>query len=403
MSTQTMQILAPLLAMIHDNNLDILFCISHKKNLLYCSKSLQDQLDFPVEEIQAQKFRCLEHTIELSSRQGKRYSIHDERYEAKSFLIHVIHELHTEDIFDPSVQEFHGIRTQNQGMLDVFRIIRHVSTNDVNVLIRGETGTGKELVARAIHNESHRKKGPFVAVNCSAISPHLLESALFGHKKGSFTGAMRDHVGLFEQANEGTLFLDEIGDMDINLQSKLLRVLEERRVTPIGAIQSKKINVRILSATHRSLRKQVQDNLFRADLMYRLRVVPIFLPPLRERKEDIIPLFSFFLNEVQKNRPKHIKGFLPLVGHKLSAHSWEGNVRELKNVVEYAYAVCETNILGLEDLPPEFQEKTNLGHTTEKEHIQKALKQNNGNIGQAAIALGMSRPTLWRKRKKYKL
>lgn len=398
-----MQILAPLLAMIHDNNLDILFCISHKKNLLYCSKSLQDQLDFPAEEIQAQKFRCLENTIEISSRQGKRYSIHDERYEAKSFLIHVIHELYTEDLFEPSVQEFHGIRTQNQGMLDVFRIIRHVSTNDVNVLIRGETGTGKELVARAIHNESHRKKGPFVAVNCSAISPHLLESALFGHKKGSFTGAMRDHVGLFEQANEGTLFLDEIGDMDINLQSKLLRVLEERRVTPIGAIQSKKINVRILSATHRSLRKQVQDNLFRADLMYRLRVVPIFLPPLRERKEDIIPLFSFFLNEVQKNRPKPIKGFLPLVGHKLSAHSWEGNVRELKNVVEYAYAVCETNILGLEDLPPEFQEKTNLGHTTEKENIQKALKQYNGNIGQAAIALGMSRPTLWRKRKKYKL
>lgn len=232
---------------------------------------------------------------------------------------------------------------------------------------------------------------------------------LFGHKKGAFTGALRDHIGLFEQAHRGTLFLDEIGDMDIQLQFKLLRVLEERRVTPLGATKSKALDVRILSATHRSLRKHVADGFFRADLMYRLRVVPIFLPPLRERGNDMLMLFDHFVHTSNQKSKKIILGAEEEVLQALTQHSWDGNIRELKNVVEYAFAVCEGNTITFKDLPPEFHEqviqKSNpiLQAHQEKEQIIQALRKHYGHIGNAARELGMSRPTLWRKRNKYKI
>lgn len=306
------------------------------------------------------------------------------------------------------IQKFHGILTKSSAMTEVFRIVRQVSESDVNILIRGESGTGKELIAKAIHQESSRNTGPFVAVNCSALSPNLLESLLFGHKKGAFTGAVRDHIGLFEQANKGTLFLDEIGEMPIEIQSKLLRVLEERKITPLGSTMSKIVDVRILSATHRSLRQQIKLGQFREDLMYRLRVVPIFLPPLRKRKEDIELLLWHFINHKSKGQNTKIHQITPSAMRKLLDYHWPGNIRELRNIVEYAFAVCDGHILSENDLPPEFNIEKEIpiffsDQSDEKQKILESLKTHNGHLGKVAEDLGISRPTLWRKRKKYKI
>ena len=309
---------------------------------------------------------------------------------------------------------FHGILTRDPIMQEVIKIIRNVSETEATVLIRGESGTGKELVANALHLESMRRDKPFLAINCAALSPMLLESELFGHVKGAFTGAMRSHAGLFQRANGGTLFLDEVAELPLELQSKLLRVLQEQSFMPVGADHAISVDVRIIAATHRSLREEVKAGRFREDLMYRLRVVPIFLPPLRERRLDVNLLLWHSINHHNQQGPRHITSIAPDVMRRLLDYHWPGNVRELINVIEYAFAVGRGNELRLEDLPPEFRENpiTAMPQTplfrknnadNEAEMIQTALTMVGGDLEAAAQQLGMSRATFWRKRKKYNI
>ncbi len=305
---------------------------------------------------------------------------------------------------------FHGIVSRDPAMLQAFQIIRNVAETDTTVLIRGESGTGKELVAHALHEESHRQRGTFVAVNCAALTPTLLESELFGHVRGAFTGAARDRVGLFQQAEGGTIFLDEVAELSLDVQSKLLRVLEQREVVPVGASAPVSVDARVVAATHRSLRKAVKAGRFREDLMYRLRVVPIFLPALRERPSDLEPLLWHFIEKGNQRGPRRVSSVAPEVMRALYAHDWPGNVRELRNVVEYAFAVSRGSALELGELPPEFREEQSgpaapaalrPSKDDERFRIVAALEASGGHLGRAAAELGVSRATLWRKRKKY--
>lgn len=306
---------------------------------------------------------------------------------------------------------FHGMISVAPSMHQVFETLTRVAGTDVSVLIRGESGTGKELVARALHAESERSHGPFIAVNCAALAPTLLESELFGHARGAFTGAVRDHKGLFEQADHGTLFLDEIAELPLDTQAKLLRVLESRQVTPVGGSRAVSVDVRMVAATHQSLRERVAEGEFREDLMYRLRVVPLFLPPLRDRLGDVPVLVEHFLEEARANVRRPFTGFRPDALRALLDHRWPGNVRELRNVVAYATAVGLGPEIGLEDLPPEFRESPEkrpavaaaLRGASEADRIRAALDAADGHVGKAADLLGMSRPTFWRKRKKHAL
>ncbi len=308
---------------------------------------------------------------------------------------------------------FHGILTQDPLMLEAIKIIRNVSETEATVLIRGESGTGKELVAHALHLESARRDRLFLAVNCAALSPSLLETELFGHVKGAFTGAIRSHAGLFQRANGGTLFLDEVAELPLELQAKLLRVLQEQSFLPVGGDEVINVDVRIIAATHRSLREEVKAGRFREDLMYRLRVVPIFLPPLRERRLDVNLLLWHSINQRNIQGIRHITSIAPDAIRCLLDYAWPGNVRELINVVEYAFAVGRGHELRLDELPPEFREapapptsttpgpNSRRNHSNEAEQIKAALTATNGDLEAAAQSLGMSRATFWRKRKKY--
>ena len=257
---------------------------------------------------------------------------------------------------------FHGILTRDPVMQEAIKIIRNVSETEATVLIRGESGTGKELVAHALHLESARRDKPFLAINCAALTPALLESELFGHVKGAFTGAIRHHAGLFQRANGGTLFLDEVAELPVELQSKLLRVLQDQSFIPVGADNAISVDVRIIAATHRSIREEVKAGRFREDLMYRLRVVPIFLPPLRERRLDVTLLLWHNINRHNLQGLRHIDQIAPEAMRRLLDYAWPGNVRELINVIEYAFAVGRGNELRLEDLPPEFREHKSLSN-----------------------------------------
>ncbi len=309
---------------------------------------------------------------------------------------------------------FHGLLTRDPIMQEAIKIIRNVSETEATVLIRGESGTGKELVAHALHVESTRRDQRFLAINCAALSPNLLESELFGHVKGAFTGAINNHAGLFQRANGGTLFLDEVAELPLELQSKLLRVLQEQSFIPVGGDEAITVDVRIIAATHRSLREEVKAGRFREDLMYRLRVVPIFLPPLRERRLDVNLLLWHRINQHNLLGPRHIDSISPDAMRCLLDYKWPGNVRELINVVEYSFAVGRGNELRVEDLPPEFRETPGLTTTTESvpsvkrvrhkdeaELIREALQVAGGHLETAAQYAGMSRATFWRKRKKY--
>jgi transcriptional regulator with PAS, ATPase and Fis domain len=311
-------------------------------------------------------------------------------------------------------QNFHGLLSRSPAMQNVFQIIQNAAETEATVLVRGESGSGKELVANAIHTLSARRNAPFLAINCAALSSNLLESELFGHVRGAFTGAVKDHSGLFQRANGGTLFLDEVAELPLELQAKLLRVLQERNYIPVGGNQSIDVDVRIVAATHRSLREEVKSGHFREDLMYRLRVVPIFLPPLRERREDISLLIWHFIGQHNDQRVRVIEKIDPDAMKILLDYRWPGNIRELHNVVEYAFAVGRGSTLRLPELPPEFREsrtvenqrrnqKVNLQLDPENEvsAIHKALEQSNGQVSIAADLLGMSRATFWRKRKLY--
>ncbi|HYE34461.1 sigma-54 interaction domain-containing protein [Methylocaldum sp.] len=305
---------------------------------------------------------------------------------------------------------FHGLITRDSALKQAFQVIRNVAETDATVLIRGESGTGKELVAQALHEESHRRGHPFLAINCATLSTNLLESELFGHVRGAFTGAVKDHMGLFKRAEGGTLFLDEVAELPLELQAKLLRVLQEKTFIPVGGDHPITVDVRIVAATHRSLREEVKAGHFREDLMYRLRVVPIFLPPLRERRQDIGLLLQHFIDQHNIHGPRRIQRIEPDAMRMLLDHRWPGNVRELQNVVEYAFAVGRGEVLQLDDLPPEFREEpasptaaASSAGENEAERISQALTAAQGAIDRAAQMLGMSRATFWRKRKKYGL
>lgn len=318
------------------------------------------------------------------------------------------------------VEEFHGIVTRDPMMKQACTIVRNVAETDATVLIRGETGAGKELVARAIHAESHRRDKPFLAVNCAALSPALLESELFGHVRGAFTGAVKDHAGVFQRADGGALFLDEVAELPMELQAKLLRVLQERDFVPVGGDRAVRVDVRIIAATHRSLREMAKEGRFREDLMYRLRVVPIFLPPLRERRQDVSLLLWRFIDRHNARGHRRVLRVEPEAMRALLDHAWPGNVRELQNVVEYAFAVGRGEALRLDDLPPEFRElpapataesavpraasgAERRDEANQAERIREALDAAAGKIDDAAKLLGMSRATFWRKRKQYGL
>ncbi len=314
-------------------------------------------------------------------------------------------------------RNFHGIISRSPAMKDVFRIIQNAAQTEATVLVRGESGSGKELVAKAIHSLSARRDAPFLAVNCAALSSNLLESELFGHVRGAFTGAIKDHSGLFQRAGGGTLFLDEVAEMPLDLQAKLLRVIQERNYVPVGGSRTIDVDVRLVAATHRSLREDVKLGRFREDLMYRLRVVPIFLPPLRERREDISLLIWHFINQHNDKRVRVIEKIDPDAMKELLDYRWPGNIRELHNVVEYAFAVGRGSTLRLAELPPEFRElrlpdrtKTSIREPIAKQTqedeaaaIKQALAQSHGRAGKAANLLGMSRATFWRKRKQFEI
>jgi two-component system response regulator AtoC len=305
---------------------------------------------------------------------------------------------------------FENIITKSSRMQQVIEVIKVVAKSNATVLITGETGTGKELVARAIHSQSHRRDRPFVAVSCAALPESLLESELFGHEKGSFTGAYAQKKGKFEVANRGTLFLDEIGEMNANTQVHLLRVLEEKEFNRVGGNEPIKIDVRVISATNRDMKQAIAEGKFREDLYYRLNVVNIELPPLRERTEDIPLLARHFLKRFALENQKKITGFSPQATDFLLKHEWPGNVRELENAIERAVILSQNSVIEVADLY-----QRNLipaGSTTspvrslkqvEKEHIQNVLSETGGNYTEAARILGVSRMTLYNKAKIYGL
>jgi two-component system response regulator AtoC len=304
-----------------------------------------------------------------------------------------------------------GLVSVSPQMEHLFRLVRRVARTDASVLVRGQTGTGKELVARAIHDLSPRAAGSFQAVNCATLTPELLASELFGHVKGAFTGAVKDRRGLFRLAHRGTLFLDEVADLPLDLQARLLRVLQERTFVPLGGTNPVSVDVRLLSATHRSLRAEVEAGRFREDLMYRIRVVPLFLPPLCERDGDIEVLVQHFIQEFNQQGFRAVERVAPEALSALLQHRWPGNVRELRNVIEYAFAVGEGPELQLGDLTPELRgepppsdRSVELTVTElERERIVDALRRSRGRKAETAARLGMSRSTLWRKLREHRL
>jgi two-component system response regulator GlrR len=283
------------------------------------------------------------------------------------------------------------IITRNPAMEEVLSKARLVADSEASVFIYGESGTGKELIARALHHASRRRDQPFVAINCGAIPEQLLESELFGHVRGSFTGAVRDHKGLFLTANKGTLFLDEIGDMPVPLQVKLLRVLQERQVRPVGSTQSSDVDVRVISATHRNIEAEMAAGNFRDDLYYRLNVVALHLPPLSERREDIPLLANYFLTQISEKYSRNISGFAPEAIEALVGAPWPGNVRQLYNVVEQAVALATTALIpaplvqqAIQHQQSEFASFEDARRKFERDYLAQILRITDGNVTQAA-------------------
>lgn len=309
-------------------------------------------------------------------------------------------------------QAFGGIIGKSQGMQEVFDLIKRVAPAHANVLISGESGTGKERVARAIHEMGPRAKKPFVAINCTAIPESLLESELFGHAKGSFTGAVQRKKGLFEEAEGGTVFLDEIGDMAPSLQAKLLRVIQEKKIRSVGDNVDRPIDVRILAATHKDLRAAIKNSTFREDLYYRLSVIPIVIPPLRHRPEDIAVLSDHFLKKFAAENGSRIQGFSKEAMERLLEMPWEGNVRELENLIERCVVLGKGALIEATDLPATKvdQTETFFAQTSgtlqtleevEKRYIRFVLDKVGGKKEKAAQLLGVNRRTLYRKEREY--
>lgn len=322
------------------------------------------------------------------------------------------------NLSDHIEERFHFINIigRSKSMLKVFDMMDNVIKTDSTVLITGESGTGKEIIARAIHLNSEKKSEPFIAVNCTAFAESLLESELFGHEKGAFTGAISSKPGRFELAGNGTLFLDEIGDLPLSVQVKLLRVLENRQFERVGGTKTIQLSARIISATHRNLEKEIIDGKFREDLFYRINVINIELPPLSDRKDDLPSLINHFMDKYNKKFKKNIHYISPNTLKVLSHYKWPGNIRELENVIEHAFVVCNSEAIKTEHLPLKFQDilnelnlsdannnKTTPFENVEKQLIATTLQKQNGNRTKTAAALGINKTTLWRKMKKYNL
>jgi len=310
---------------------------------------------------------------------------------------------------------FENIIGTSGKMQEIYNLIAKVADTDSTILIQGESGTGKELVARALHFNSTRQHQPFVAINCSALPENLLESELFGHKKGSFTGAVQDKIGLFEEAEQGTIFLDEVNSMAQPLQTKLLRVLQERQIRRVGDTKSIPINVRVLAATNEVLGEKIKGGNFREDLYYRLAVIPIEMPALRERPDDIPLLVAHFLQKNAAQTGTEAKKIDPKAVDMLAAYRWPGNVRELENAVERACALCDDGIVRVTDLPPQVVRHASTPQTEhtgtmpvgqtldeyirdqERRYIEETIKYNGNSREKAAKMLGISMATLYRK------
>ena len=314
---------------------------------------------------------------------------------------------------------FGNIIARSEAMAYVFDLVRKVSDHKTTVLITGESGTGKELIARAIHTDGARASGPLVSINCGGIPENLLESELFGYKKGAFTDASKDKMGYFEQADHGTIFLDEIGELPSSLQVKLLRVLQEEEVAPLGSVGPKKIDVRVIAATSKDLPREVEAGRFREDLFYRINVMAIHLPPLRERRGDIPLLAGYFIDLFNKKLGKNIEGLSSEAMPPLIGYPWPGNVRELENVMERAVLLAAGRWITPVELPSHVTQSRNLAlnsgtseeilsikkasKSLERDLIGKALKITGGNRTQAAKILEVSRPMLLSKIKEYQL
>lgn len=309
---------------------------------------------------------------------------------------------------------FESIIGHSKKIKSAIESAKKVATTDATVLLTGETGTGKEVFANAIHNASNRTKYNFIAINCSAFSKELLENELFGHKAGAFTGAVKDSKGIFEEANKGTVFLDEIGEMPMDLQAKLLRVLESGEFLKVGDSKTTKINVRIIAATNRDLEKEIENGNFREDLFYRINIFTVHLPPLRERVSDIEDLTYSFLKNFSLKTGKKISGFSREYAEALKKHPWKGNIRELRNVIERSTILTDGDELQVDSLPQDFQYDQGInvkGRTlsafelagAEKIHIQKVLNYANGNKTKTAELLGIALTTLYRKIEEYQI
>jgi two-component system response regulator HydG len=306
---------------------------------------------------------------------------------------------------------FHGIVGKSANMRRVFELTAKAAQSDAPVIIYGESGTGKELVAHAIHELGKRREGPFIRFNCAALNEALLESELFGHVKGAFTGAYSHRQGRFEAAHGGDIFLDEIGDIPLSIQVKLLRVLETKQFERVGDVRPVTVDVRIITATHRDLESLVSQGNFREDLFFRINVIPIYLPPLRERLDDMPLLVNHFIQRLREQSGKAITGLTPGAMRLIMDQPWPGNVRELQGALEYAFVLAEKGLIHPEHLPPKItgsaparetlvEDRSSAG-TDEKAALIAALNQTGGNQSKAAALLGVSRITVWHRMKKY--
>jgi len=300
---------------------------------------------------------------------------------------------------------FEGIIAKSPKMLKIIELIKTVAPTNATVLIIGKTGTGKEVIARAIHHQSPRRNKPFIATSCAALPESLMESELFGHEKGAFTGAVERKKGKFEAGDKGTLFLDEIGEINANTQIHLLRALEEKKITRVGGNEEINVDVRVIAATNRNLKSRIEQGMFREDLYYRLNVVTIGLPPLKDRMEDILPLAEHFLKKYAEENNKRIRNFSDDVVEFMLNYSWPGNVRELENMIERGVILSKNTAIALDELPQDIIHPTPAeGKTVEavtRNHIINVLEETKGNISKAAEILGIRRMTLYNKLKKY--
>ncbi|MDX9714047.1 MAG: sigma-54 dependent transcriptional regulator [Dissulfurispiraceae bacterium] len=308
--------------------------------------------------------------------------------------------------------EFSNIIAKSDEMHSLLQKISAIAKTDSTVCIQGESGTGKELVAKAIHMASSRRDKPFIAVNCAAIPEGLIESEMFGHEKGAFTGALKSTKGFFAQAHEGTIFLDEIGDMPLLIQAKLLRALQERRFSPVGSEKTEEVDLRVIVATNKDLEEEVKKGAFREDLFYRIHVIPVCLPPLRERKEDIPLLAQHFITRFKSQMNKKVSGLSPKAMHKLLAHDWPGNVRELENTIEYAVAMADSEliddslILSTKEFSDEALQPQTLKQARDgfdAEYLETLMRFTQGNVSRAADLAGRYRADLYNLLKKHNI